>query len=133
MQDWNYIWRGTFEITVEISYVKTPPSTQLESFFDVCLYDLPPSPLLTQSCPQDNKMSMLAYMEMVHTGVRGVLRKNGKPTAGTVSVSTVDHAVYSDPANGDYYRPLPEGTCAISTPAAATFEAFFPYAAAQTS
>jgi len=92
MQDWNYLALGDFEITVELSFDKTPRSSQLEKFF------------------QYNRESMISYIEHVHTGVRGTLHKNGSPVSGNVTIVGINSVVSSDPETGDYFRPLPEGT-----------------------
>lgn len=55
---------------------------------------------------------MISFLEIVHTGVRGVVRKAGKPAAATITVDGIAHKMYTDPAQGDFYRPLTEGTCA---------------------
>ena len=56
---------------------------------------------------------MITYIEMAHTGVRGVVRKGGKPVAANITVDGIAHTMYSDPAQGDFYRPLTEGTCTL--------------------
>jgi len=89
MQDWNYLTLGDFEITVELSDDKWPSESQLVSFWN------------------DNRESMLSYLEQVHTGIWGVVTDaaTGSPLPAKV---VVNHrpAVRADPENGDYYRPL---------------------------
>eukprot|EP00741_Cyanophora_paradoxa_P021717 tig00000241_g20962.t1 len=93
MQDWNYIWTGAVELTMEVSEIKFPSKETLEGFW------------------RDNLPPMLAYMRRVHTGVRGIVRDavTGKPVAANVSVVGIDKTVASDPARGDYYRLLVPG------------------------
>ena len=57
---------------------------------------------------------MLSFLEASHSGVRGVVRKDGVPTAATITVDGIGHVMYADPALGDFYRPLTEGTCTHS-------------------
>ena len=93
MQDWNYVWMGCNEVTIELSDVPWPPPDQLQSLWD------------------DNRESMLSYIEAVHWGVRGIISDtlSGAPLAATVDVVGIDHSVYSDPDVGDYYRMLLPG------------------------
>lgn len=50
MQDYNYIWGQCFEITLELSCCKYPPTEQLQSFWN------------------DNKMALIEYIKQVHLG-----------------------------------------------------------------
>ncbi len=94
MQDWNYVWLGDNELTIELSNVSWPNASLLPSFWD------------------DNREAMLAYIEAIHWGVRGFITDvfSGQPLAATIEVAGIDHAVYSDPNMGDYYRMLLPGT-----------------------
>jgi len=95
MQDWNYLWLGCNEITIELSdFIKAPDESTLLGFWD------------------DNRESMLAYMEQVHIGVRGLVTDadSGDPLAATVQVVGRDHNVFTDPDVGDYHRMLVPGT-----------------------
>jgi hypothetical protein len=57
MQDWNYLWTGDMELTIELSYRKWPDAEDLPGFW------------------QANKQSLLSYIELVRTtGVRGIVR-----------------------------------------------------------
>ena len=55
MQDFNYIYSNAFEITLELSCCKHPSARELPRYW------------------VDNKMALLAYMEKVHSGVKGVV------------------------------------------------------------
>jgi len=102
MQDWNYLWNGVFEITLEISEDKYPPASSLTAFWD------------------QNREAMLAYMELVNSmGVRGIVTDvtTSAPLAATITVTEINHPVKADPANGDYYRLLAPGTYHISASA----------------
>jgi len=108
MQDWNYVYKGTFELTIELG-PKTPLDTQLEGYYE------------------DNLESMLYYLEVGHTGVRGVVRKNGQPVAATINIAGIDHPMQNDPVNGDYYRPLIEGNYVIKAKVGDQEQAKFVY------
>jgi hypothetical protein len=56
---------------------------------------------------------MLSFLEIVHSGVRGVVRQAGKPVGASITVDGIAHTMYADPAMGDFYRPLTEGTCTL--------------------
>ena len=93
MEDWNYVWQGCNEITIELSDSKWPPFAQIAGLWN------------------DNRASMLAYMEAALTGVRGLVtdRVSGQPVQATVRVVGIDHAVFTDPDVGDYQRLLLAG------------------------
>ena len=94
MQDWNYVWRGDKEITLEISTVKWPAGSQLPQFW------------------ADNKESMLAYLERAAEGVRGIVRDaaTGAPLAARIHVVGNARDTFTDPDVGDYHRLLLPGT-----------------------
>lgn len=92
--------------------MKTPPASALEGFFEVRSILCRLAVSTGAHRRQANKESMISFIEMAHTGVRGVVRKNGQPVAATISVDGIEHNMYTDPAKGDFYRPLTEGTCA---------------------
>ncbi len=94
MQDWNYVWQGCFDATIELSDDPWPPSSSLPGLWN------------------DNRDSMLAYMEWCHKGVRGLVTDSvtGAPIDATVEVEGIDHEVFTDPDVGDYHRILLPGT-----------------------
>jgi len=94
MQDWMYRYMGNAEITVELSVPKKPSQSSLPTYWD------------------NNRESMLSYMEQVHRGVRGVVTDadTTEPLAATVRVYGYPQLVFTDPDVGDYYRLLPDGT-----------------------
>ena len=96
MQDWNYVWEEDFDITLEQSNTKWPNESLIDDLWD------------------DNKESMIKYLEMVHTGVRGLVTHNGSPVEATIEVSGIDYDVSSDYENGDYYRLLTPGTYEVT-------------------
>ena len=101
MQDWNYLWEGDCDITLEQNNVKWPSSNQLPGLWN------------------DHREPMIAYMEAVHNGIRGVVTKveTGEPLVANISVQGIDHDITPDPENGDYYRLLTPGTYAITAQA----------------
>ena len=101
MQDWNYIWEGDFDITIEQSEVKWPSSNQLAGLWE------------------DHREPMLVYLEEVHNGIRGIVidADSGEPLSANISIQGIDHVILPDPENGDYYRLLPAGTYTITAQA----------------
>jgi hypothetical protein len=102
MQDWNYVWPGCFEVTIEISNTFSPSVSQLSTYWN------------------NNRESMLSYMERVHTGVRGVISdsRSGIPLPATAEVEGRDRPVFTDPDVGDYHRLLLPGTYTLTFSAA---------------
>lgn len=95
MQDWNYLYNGVFEITLELSDDKYPHPSYLADYWD------------------QNREAMITYIELVNTiGVRGLVTDaaTGKPLDATITVTEINHPAKTDPANGDYYRLLTAGT-----------------------
>lgn len=101
MQDWNYRYTGCIDVTIELSAVKRPAATALPGLWT------------------NNAESMLAYLESVHWGVRGVVRdaRTNLPVYAKVSVSGNAQPVFSDPQTGGYYRLLLPGTYTLSVEA----------------
>mmetsp|Transcript_21426 Transcript_21426/g.35456 ORF Transcript_21426/g.35456 Transcript_21426/m.35456 type:complete len:201 (+) Transcript_21426:460-1062(+) len=92
MQDWNYIWTQTFELTLEVSDIKWPPKEQLEQFW------------------QENKPALLALLKHAHVGVHGqITNESGDPILARVEVVGIDHPVFTDPTTGMFYRLLTPG------------------------
>jgi carboxypeptidase D len=102
MQDWNYVWRGNKEVTLELGNTKWPPASTLPGYWN------------------DNLESMLAYFERVHEGVRGIVtdQESGAPLAATIEVVGNDFPSYSDPDVGDYHRVLLPGNYTLEITAA---------------
>ncbi len=101
MQDWSFIWYGGHEVLMELSLSKWPSASTLPGYWD------------------DNLESMLAYMERVHEGVRGVVTDidTGLPVRATVQVDASPWVDYADPDLGDYHRLLPAGTYTLTVTA----------------
>lgn len=56
MQDYNYIWHGCMEITLELSCCKFPPASELPKFWE------------------DNRASLLQFIGEAHRGVKGFVK-----------------------------------------------------------
>ncbi|XP_055389602.1 carboxypeptidase M isoform X6 [Condylostylus longicornis] len=62
MQDYNYVWYGCMEVTLEISCCKFPPAHELRKYWE------------------DNQLSLIKFLAEVHRGVQGfVMDPNGAP------------------------------------------------------
>ena len=95
LQDWSYNWMGDMDITMEISNVNWPSYTQLPTFWN------------------DNRQSMLNYMQYARRGIRGLVRNANTqaPLLAQVKVpNRPDFTTYTDPMVGDYHRVLMPGT-----------------------
>ena len=90
MQDWNYVWMGCMEITIELSNDFAPSFSLMGDYWN------------------DNRESLLAYMEWALRGVRGIVtdKNTGQPISATITVNGSDFQVYTDPDVGDYHRIL---------------------------
>ncbi|CAB4064503.1 CPM [Lepeophtheirus salmonis] len=55
-KDYNYIWHGCMEITLELSCCKFPPSVELPQFWE------------------DNRNSLLRFIGEAHKGVKGFVK-----------------------------------------------------------
>ncbi|CAG0903852.1 unnamed protein product [Cyprideis torosa] len=97
MQDWNYVFTNTFEVTFELSCCKFPLANQL--------------PLEWQR----NRASMLWFTGQVHRGAKGVVKDNEtlKPIHGAKVkiVGNTHHVVTSK--RGEYWRLLMPGNYSL--------------------
>lgn len=94
MQDWNYRYEGGNEVTIELSDTYWPDASLLPGLWN------------------DNRESLLSYMEWAWRGVRGIVTSavTGLPLAGVeVRVTGRDVATWSAATVGDYHRLLPAG------------------------
>ncbi len=98
MQDWNYVWMGDKEITVELSDVKWPPSSQLDGFWD------------------DNQVSMRKYLLEAKYGVRGIVTDSitDDPLRADIMLESIPYLTYSTALHGDYFRILEDGTYSLT-------------------
>ncbi|XP_069016829.1 probable carboxypeptidase X1 [Embiotoca jacksoni] len=93
MNDFSYLHTNCFEVTVELSCDKFPHVSELPVEWE------------------NNKESLLVYMEQVHRGIKGVIRdkltKQGVADA-VIKVEDHEHDIRSA-ADGDYWRLLNPG------------------------
>ncbi|XP_062852435.1 probable carboxypeptidase X1 [Trichomycterus rosablanca] len=97
MNDFSYLHTNCFEVTVELSCDKFPHASELPTEWE------------------NNKESLLLYMEQVHRGIKGVIRdkdsKKGIANA-IVKVEGVDHDIRAA-VDGDYWRLLNPGEYSV--------------------
>ncbi|CAL5332932.1 unnamed protein product [Camellia sinensis] len=94
MQDWNYIYGGCFELTLEISDDKWPTANEL--------------PILWHF----NKMSMLNLVaSLVKTGVHGRIFSSdcGRPLPASVAIKGINYTIKASQTFADYHRLLAPG------------------------
>ncbi|MFH0944763.1 MAG: M14 family zinc carboxypeptidase [Planctomycetota bacterium] len=94
MQDWNYVWQGCVDLTIELDDNKWPSYSTINGHWN------------------DNRPAMLAYMEKSLTGVRGLVTDSvsGQPVDAKVRLVGINHDVFTDPDVGDYHRLARPGT-----------------------
>lgn len=92
MQDWNYMFAGVFELTLELGCDKYPMATELPSYWN------------------DNREPLIKYIEQIHSGVHGFIRSSiGSPIPNAaISVDNIKHTTYST-SYGDYWKLLLPG------------------------
>lgn len=101
LQDWTYRYLGGNEVTIELAVNKHPAQSSLPAFWD------------------DNRESMLAYIETAQWGIRGaVTGESGDPLWAEITVDGNPQPVYTDPDVGDYHRMLLPGTYTLRVAAA---------------
>ncbi|KAH9525525.1 hypothetical protein Btru_001621 [Bulinus truncatus] len=94
MEDYNYLHSNCFEITVELSCCKYPVALELQKEWE------------------NNRESLLAYLEKVHIGIKGFItdKETGQPIhKARLSVDGIDHEIKTT-SYGEYWRLLVPGT-----------------------
>ncbi|XVF39031.1 hypothetical protein PTKIN_Ptkin01aG0002900 [Pterospermum kingtungense] len=94
MQDWNYIYGGCFELTLEISDNKWPHAKELPTIWEY------------------NKISMLNLVaSLVKTGVHGRVfsSDSGRPLPALIAIKGINYTVKAGSAFADYHRLLVPG------------------------
>jgi carboxypeptidase D len=94
MQDWNYVWMGDREVTIELSNQQPPDTSQLETLW------------------QQNRLSMRYYWLEAKYGARGVVTDSitGDPLRAGVQLNAIPYLTYSSALHGEYFRMLQNGT-----------------------
>ncbi len=99
-QDFMMYYQNCREVTVELSSTKLLSTDQLNNFWNY------------------NKQALIDFLKEVTYGVNGrVTNTSGEPVDAKVEISGHDKdnsEVYTDPANGDYYRPIAPGTYTVT-------------------
>jgi hypothetical protein len=93
MQDWNYAFCSNIELTAEISNIKWPPASTLDSYWE------------------DNRESILSFIEYAQNGIKGtVTNTEGVAIPAKISILEPGKAIINDSQIGDYHRILLPGT-----------------------
>ncbi|XP_078392358.1 putative carboxypeptidase X1, partial [Cetorhinus maximus] len=105
MNDFSYLHTNCFEITVELSCDKYPHQIELPEEWE------------------NNKESLLIYMEQVHRGIKGVVRddENNGINGAIITVNGINHDIRTA-VDGDYWRLLNPGDYEVT----ASAEGFLP-------
>ncbi|KAL7849828.1 hypothetical protein SRHO_G00191770 [Serrasalmus rhombeus] len=106
MNDFSYLHTNCFEVTIELSCDKFPHASELPIEWE------------------NNKESLLIYMEQVHRGIKGVIRDKDTEAGiadAIIKVDDIDHHIRSA-FDGDYWRLLNPGDYQVTVMA----EGYFP-------
>lgn len=92
MQDYNYVYGSCMEITLELSCCKYPPRSELPEFW------------------RQNKGALLAYINEVHRGARGIVSDlNGVAIPNAVLKIKGRKIPFRASARGEFWRILMPG------------------------
>lgn len=92
MQDWNYGFTGNIELTAEVSNIKWPPASTLDSYW------------------ADNQESILSFIEYAQYGVKGTVSNHlGEAISANIEIIGNSKITRNDPDLGDYHRLLLPG------------------------
>ncbi|XP_052124767.1 carboxypeptidase D [Frankliniella occidentalis] len=96
MQDFNYVRSNCFEITFELSCCKFPKVSELPSYW------------------QDNRESLLRYLELAHMGFKGlIVDTNNIPIPSAVVVVEGVKKNVTTTTRGEFWRLLTPGTYSV--------------------
>ena len=92
-QDFNYIYSNCFELTIELSCCKYPPKEKLQTQWNY------------------NKEALLSFLEVVQTGVRGIVTdEKGEPLPNAnIEISGISGKNITTSYFGEYWRLLAPG------------------------
>ncbi|XP_066261451.1 carboxypeptidase D-like isoform X2 [Euwallacea similis] len=92
MQDYNYVWYGCMEVTLEVSCCKYPPAFELPKYWE------------------DNKVALIKYISEAHRGVHGfVFDETGSPVEkASLKIKTRDVG-FQTTKYGEFWRILLPG------------------------
>ncbi len=98
LSDWTYDESGCLDVTLELSDAYAPAPAVLDSLWE------------------NNRASLLAYVDAARFGVRGRVldQEGGEPLAATVTVQGNAKITATDPDRGDYHRVLPAGVYTLT-------------------
>ncbi|TRY73740.1 hypothetical protein TCAL_00928 [Tigriopus californicus] len=92
MQDYNYIWHGCMEITLELSCCKYPPAAELTKFWE------------------DNRISLLQFVGEAHKGVKGFVKDDSGISIEGASMKVKGRDVgFQTTKEGEFWRILLPG------------------------
>ncbi|XP_019948441.2 probable carboxypeptidase X1 isoform X2 [Paralichthys olivaceus] len=101
MNDFSYLHTNCFEVTVELSCDKFPHASELPIEWE------------------NNRESLLVYMEQVHRGIKGVIRDKDTEAGiadAVIKVDDINHHIRSV-TDGDYWRLLNPGEYKVTVSA----------------
>lgn len=99
MQDWNYGLTDCIELTAEVSSIKWPNASTLDTFW------------------AQNQESLLKYIEFAQNGIKGIVSSTGIPISATITIGGNSKTEKTDLPIGDYHRLLLPGTYQVTASA----------------
>lgn len=92
MQDYNYVWFGCYEVTLEISCCKFPPAHELKKYWT------------------DNQLSLVKFLAEAHRGVQGFVSDNSGTPIEKASLKIKGRDVgFQTTKYGEFWRILLPG------------------------
>uniref|UniRef100_A0A1I8M573 Peptidase M14 domain-containing protein n=1 Tax=Musca domestica TaxID=7370 RepID=A0A1I8M573_MUSDO len=92
MQDYQYVWYGCMEVTLEISCCKYPPAYELRKYWE------------------DNQLSMVKFLAEAHRGVQGFVFDNNNNPIERASLKIKGRDVgFQTTKHGEFWRILLPG------------------------
>uniref|UniRef100_A0A1Y1LFE6 Peptidase M14 domain-containing protein n=1 Tax=Photinus pyralis TaxID=7054 RepID=A0A1Y1LFE6_PHOPY len=92
MQDFNYVWYGCMEVTLEVSCCKYPPAQEIPRYWE------------------DNKMSLIKFLSEAHRGVHGFVMDEGGSPIEKVSLKIKARDIgFQTTRYGEFWRILLPG------------------------